>query len=439
MVSTKADYQRAYRAEPLGALDDLLRKIEDPIANKACEAIGSELLMNLRKPSGNLQGLYAVPGGRYQKSWLWDAAFISQIWLLINPEIAKEIVLTHTSTQLKNGMIPHIAAPRYKSSITQSPLLAWAAWRIYEQTKDKHFISKLYPKLKLFNEWLHLTRSFGEKGLFSWVRSDESGVDDSPRFDGIRENQAPGLPWIIRPLRIFMGEVRLDFSRYFPHHRLGNLDIRSIEALDLNCYLVVQMSSLAKMAKVLGLGSDAKIFETRADTLIRQIRSHLWDQGDSFFYDLGSEGFIKVPTPAAFLTLFAEVATRNHAEALIKHLGDEKEFWTPYPIPSVAINDPKFSLRYWRGPVWINVNYVVYLGLRKYGYDELANELRDKTIRMVIDLYARRGHFFEFYSPHTGDIIDLLPPKPAKHFVGWTGLIINLLADKYSFSLESIS
>ncbi|MBT9133116.1 MAG: Glucosidase YgjK [Syntrophomonadaceae bacterium] len=416
--------------KPLGALDGLLHKIEDPIVKKACEAICSELRTNLKKPSGNMKGRYAVPGGKYQKSWLWDAAFISQIWLLIDAEIAREIVLTHTMGQLKNGMIPHMVGPRYKSSITHPPLLAWAAWRIYEQTKDKHFISQIYPKLKLFNEWLYLTRDFGGNGLFSWVRSDESGLDDSPRFDGIKENQATGYPWIIRALGIFM-----DISKYVPLPRLGNLDIRSIEALDLNCYLVVQMSSLAKMAEVLRLSPDAKIFKTRVDTLIRQIRSRLWDEEDSFFYDLGPEGFIKVPTIAAFLTLFAEVATGNQAEALIKHLGDEKEFWTPFPIPTVAVNNPKFLLRGWRGPVWINTNYMVYLGLRKYGYDELAKELRDTTIRMVVDLYARRGHFFEFYSPHTGDIMDSLFPKPTKHFVGWTGLIINLLADKYSFSL----
>jgi len=397
-------------------------KIDDPLIEKTYRAIFEKLQKNLKPPSGYLKGVYAIPGGKYQRSWLWDTAFISQIWLLVNPTIAKQIVLTHTMTQLKNGMIPHMVGPDYKSSITQPPLLSWAAWRIYEQTKDKEFISKIYTYLKRFNEYFRLNRDFNKDGLFSWVRPDESGMDDSPRFDGIKRSQA---------------------CEYYPHPDLkpherihpefGKLDIKSIQALDLNCFLVVDMSCLARMANILGLTLDEKLFKEKIIDLTKRIRNNLWSNEDNFFYDLGPKGLIKIKTPVAFLTLFAEVADKNQAKALIEHLTNEEEFWTPYPIPTVAINEPKFSLKYWRGPVWVNINYLVYLGLKMYGFDNLASELASKTIRMVVEVYNKKGYFCEFYNPFTPTYTEgFAPPKPEKQLVGWTGLIANLLVDIYT-------
>ncbi len=397
-------------------------KTDDPSLKKIYRAIFEELQRNLRSPSGYLNGVYAVPGGKYQRSWLWDSAFLSQIWLLTDASVAKEILLTHTLTQRKNGMIPHMVGPDYKSSITQPPLLTWAAWRIYEQTRDNEFVSKIYPYLKAFNEWFRRNRDFNNDGLFSWVRPDESGWDDSPRFDGIRKSQA---------------------CEYYPHPDLkpserihpefGNLDMRSIQALDLNCFLVVDMSCLARMANILRLKVDEGIFKERVAGLSQRIRSNLWSNDDNFFYDLGPKGLIRVKTPAAFLTLFAEVADKDQAKALIQHLMNEGEFWTPYPVPTVAINEPRFSLRYWRGPVWVNINYLVYLGLKTYGFDGVASQLSDRTIEMVADAYMKKGCFCEFYNPFAPTYVEgFSPPKPEKHFAGWTGLVANLLVNNHS-------
>lgn len=395
---------------------------DDPLLEKVYRGIFEELQSNLRSPLGYLKGAYAVPGGKYQRSWLWDSAFISQIWLLANASVAKQILLTHTLTQLKNGMIPHMVGPDYKSSITQPPLLTWAAWRIYEQTEDQEFVSKIYPYLRGFNEWFYRNRDFNNDGLFSWVHSDESGWDDSPRFDGIRKSQA---------------------GEHYPHPDLepgerihpesGKLDMRSIQALDVNCFLVVDMSHLAMMADILRLKSDEEILKGKIADLSQRIRSSLWSSDDNFFYDLGAKGLIKVKTPAAFLTLFAEVADKNQAKELIQHLTNEGEFWTPYPVPTVAIDEPKFSLKYWRGPVWVNINYLVYLGLKMYGFNDLASELSDRTIRMVADVYDKKRCFCEFYNPFAPTYIEgFSPPKPEKNFVGWTGLVANLLANTYS-------
>jgi neutral trehalase len=366
-------------------------KVEDSEVRAAYKALFDELASNLRRPSGIVKGVYAVPGGKYQLSWLWDTAFISQIWLLMNPKVAQEIVLTHISSQLENGMIPHMFGPHYVSSITQPPLLAWAAWRIYQKIKNKKFLERVYPHLNRFNEYFYLERDFNKNELFSWVHPHESGWDNSPRWDEV--------------------------------------DVKSLDALDLNCYLIVQMRALSRMAEVLNERSEKEKFEGRTDKLILRIREEHWDSRDEFFYDLSPGGFIGVKTPAALLTLFAEVATKPQAKALVEHLTDPDEFWTSFPTPTVASNEPKFSLDYWRGPVWVNINYMIYLGLKSYGYDEVANKLKEKTILMVAKTYSKRKNFYEFYNPFSGDVDGLETHKPTNHFVGWTGLIANLIEE----------
>jgi len=51
----------------------------------------------------------------------------------------------------------------------------------------------------------------------------------------------------------------------------------------------------------------------------------------------------------------------------------------------------------WRGPVWININWLVALGLERCGYPEEARELFEDTVRMEEAMYGKYGTFFEFY------------------------------------------
>ena len=53
----------------------------------------------------------------------------------------------------------------------------------------------------------------------------------------------------------------------------------------------------------------------------------------------------------------------------------------------------------WQGPIWINVNYLVFKGLVKYGYREEARELAEKTILLLGRDYERFGALHEYYLP----------------------------------------
>lgn len=100
------------------------------------------------------------------------------------------------------------------------------------------------------------------------------------------------------------------------------------------------------------------------------------------------------------------------SDRLIEHLTNPDEFWGKYALPTVARNDPHYdSETMWRGPIWVNINYFFVEALTKVGRIDLARELRDKTL----DLVMSQPGMFEYYSAETG-----VPPAKAAGMFGWT-------------------
>ncbi|HYY90069.1 MAG TPA: trehalase-like protein, partial [Chloroflexota bacterium] len=120
--------------------------------------------------------------------------------------------------------------------------------------------------------------------------------------------------------------------------------------------------------------------------------------------------------PLVLPALDASIAKRLVEE----HLLNEREFWLPYPVPSVAASeasfDPTFQTRaIWRGPTWVNVNWYLYWGLRAHGYRDVATELAKRTIAMV-----GTGAMREFFNPYTAEGYGAID-------FGWTALVLDLI------------
>ena len=77
---------------------------------------------------------------------------------------------------------------------------------------------------------------------------------------------------------------------------------------------------------------------------------------------------------------------------------DPETFGTPLRVPSIAkSNTAAYKKDMWRGPVWTNINYLIALGLERYGYHELAKSIVQDTLREQEKWYMECGTFFEFY------------------------------------------
>jgi glycogen debranching enzyme len=91
-----------------------------------------------------------------------------------------------------------------------------------------------------------------------------------------------------------------------------------------------------------------------------------------------------------------------------------------FVVPSLSPDDPRFlRTRYWRGPVWPVINWLVYRGLSRYGFQSEAGQVRTALIDLVRD-----GGFYEHYDPMTGR------GHGGEQFAWTAALILDLLLDE---------
>ncbi len=127
----------------------------------------------------------------------------------------------------------------------------------------------------------------------------------------------------------------------------------------------------------------------------------LWDPNTQFFYDydLDQQVIQPVKTAAAFYALFGGIAKKSQASSLIDHLTNPNEFWTGLPIPSVAIDDPFYSQELWQGPVSIDQDFWLIIGLQRYNLNTTVVQLSEKILQYLNNSFNLYRSVFEFYPP----------------------------------------
>lgn len=299
--------------------------------------------------------------------WLWDSVFHAMAFAEYDLEMAKDAIRAVLKLQREDGFIAHMMSPQgIISEITQPQVLAWGVWTVYQKDKDKEFLRECVPALRKFLIWTIKNRDNNENGLLEWFtepdytecKCGESGLDNSPRFDFDND----------------------------------------LDAIDFSTYLCNDARYLALIYEELGDTENAEYFRSVHDNVKEKINTLLWSEKDGLYYDRLFDGTLtRVASSASFLPMFAWICSQEQADKLVKALLDENRFWTETPIPSMPKDSPYYDIDMWRGCSWLNINYFIMLGLRKYGYADVAEELRTKTLRAVNKWYEETGNVFEFY------------------------------------------
>lgn len=370
------------------------------------------LFANLQSPGILSRFHHALPGPAFRGVYLWDSAFIAQIWKCWEPEIGAEVL--QSVIELRAGdRLQHVVSEFAQSKYTQPPLIAWSAVELgawMTPDRRKHFFAAIEGPLRRYHEWLCQNRRL-PNGLFYWEHPYESGVENAPRF-GSRDEK----------------DCR---------------DTRRTAAPDLATYMVLQCRALATIASTLGRPRDAAGFDTRAEELSRLVETILWHEADGLYYDrdMDSGGFLRSRTIASLLPMWAGIPSEARARRLRNAAIDPAAFGTRMPLPSVARDDPAFEKDMWRGPVWINTAYAAIQGLLRYGYHDEAGALAYRLCQGVYHVFAEERWVFEFYDPdafHSRDLFRkrgnrwkafTLGSGPQKDFVGWTGLVNTLVVE----------
>ena len=363
----------------------------------------------------------------YANQYLWDSCFHAMIWRWIDPHKAQAELLSLVSRQVQEGpdagMIPHcnywrngggwLWSQPERSSLTHPPLIAVAADLVFEHSQDREFLDSIYSKVEKYHDWFDRRRDPDKDGLVCIIHPWEAGGDAPPRWDtflGLDKY----IPEAGRTARIKMVEelIRYDYDPI----ALAEHDWFHVESLEINAIRAADMEAMAKIAQTLGKSAESAGWLGRAEAVRNGFRSKMIV--DDLPYDLVGldEKPILQANAGQFVTLFGGLPTHDQAERLIYQL-QKASFWTSFPITNTPTDSPDFSPEhYWRGNVWPCLNWLIYQGLRRYGYDDLADQLASRSFALL-----EQSGFWEYYHPETGQGL-------GGHSFSWAAVILDMVA-----------
>lgn len=158
-------------------------------------------------------------------------------------------------------------------------------------------------------------------------------------------------------------------------------------------------------ALALSLGQPTDEIDDWLGRVQMNFNPQFWNDNAGLYYDFDVRSGKPIPvnTASTFLPLFAGLPSKEQAQRLVEeHLLDpaedapngEARHW----VTTTAKTEPAWEpRRYWRGPVWIMMNRFIIEGLRRYGYDVVAETIRRDTL----DLIETSG-FREYYDARDG-------------------------------------
>ncbi|MCC7147370.1 MAG: hypothetical protein IT443_13070 [Phycisphaeraceae bacterium] len=386
-----------------------------------------------RQPNKALKHPYLTPGSSAYANVLWDwdswlsNVALRQILAEVNDPAEVEKARPFERGCIQNYLEPH--GPPGWVPIVIEPHGAWPAEKSMAENMHKPCLAQhaaflvqqdggdatwLREKMFPLQSFLNMYRNHYRHacGLYFWQTDCAIGVDNDPCTFGRPE--------------------------------------RSSGSIYLNCLMYRELLALVYLLQRVGLDEVAGQYQKDADDLRAAIQEHCWDPWLGFFY---SVDFNLKPVPtftkpelhygqprdwpcliqrvgvwSGFLAMWAGIATPEQAQRMVReHLLDERTFSAPFGVRTLSKMEKMYNLRAsgnpssWLGPIWGVANYLTFRGLVRYGFNEQARELAEKTVRLFGRDLEKHGALHEYYQPENGEPI--LNPG----FQNWNYLVLNMI------------
>jgi glycogen debranching enzyme len=388
----------------------------------------------------NDRGGYTVPTDRlYPFQWNWDSAFVAMGFATFDVDRAYRELERLVEGQWDDGMIPHIVfhAPsdtyfpgpdvwgtRHRtptSGITQPPVFGMALRHVHEAAlaigmDDAEVRTKtLFQAALRSHRWWLDARDPERLGLVAILHPWESGSDNSPVWDealarvpittttAIRRKDTSHVDASMRPREedyqrfIHLVDLYRDCD-WDPKRQWAKAPFK-VADVQMTAILARATADLMHLAETLGTEEDrselAQMRRRLVDGLARRWRPHL---SRFVSLDLISGADIEAATQAGFIPLVAltlDDAQRSAVTAEIERWLDGMVVG----VPSAPAFSPAFEpKRYWRGPVWAVINWLIADGLRLNGVEDLARRIEQTTVRTIENV-----GFCEYFDPTNGE------------------------------------
>lgn len=384
----------------------------------------------------------------FPRGFLWNVGFDNILISLWNSTISEEIIAHWLDLVNIDGWIP-------REQILDNDARAKTPGKFIIQEKDNanpptlflaiqnlvsrnltntDFLRAIFPRLQLWLNWINSSHVGHESYTYFWKDRDRNTMQLNP----------------------------LTSSSGFDDYPRASHPTTDERHLDLRCWIAMAYGVLSDIAKL--IKEDWQDYEATYKVLINnEILDNLhWSPGRQIYSDYGfhtDDVAVQNQTSNAttkpkyrfinsfgYVSLFPLMLKIINPESpklqkVLTNLIDRKLLWTDYGLRSLETTSPFYQKwntiddpPYWRGAIWINMNYLTLSGLNYYSntpgkYKNLAatiyKDLRNNIVTNVIKEYYRKGYIYEQYNDNTGEGQGCHP------FSGWSALIVAIMAEQY--------
>lgn len=395
---------------------------------------------SLKSPYGTMKKPFIDPGAGYNGSlWDWDSYWMALALMksfdvidekrLNDAGITKEKVALHAKGSVENfllnqsddGYIPltiqgeglfsycFTAEHEKGKEINQmKPFLCGATLNVSEFINDFDWFDE--NQLIKYIEFYENNQKDDRTGLFFWQDDIMIGIDNNPTV-------------------------------YFRPNK-SSADIY------LNSFIYAEYIALAEILKKKSR-KEYTTYENKASELKNAINTYMWDERDGLYYsqDIGFNYQtrkiatfefhknllpkwkcipLKIRFWGCFLPMLVGICDDKRAKRIVNHILDENVL-SPYGLRTLSKDEPMYSSEKssnpsnWLGAIWNVATYCTVEGLKKYGYEEIAKSICDRTVKLYGTNLEKYGDFFESYDPDTGE------PNMHPGFMSWNLLILQMM------------
>ena len=363
----------------------------------------------IRPADGYIQHPYLIPAGYYNQMWDWDGFFIGLHWANQDPADAKYLrdwVLSFAGSADNDGYVAGCITPKGPRPLfgkfAMKPFLAQGALIAARDLNDYEWIRPIWPAMTRVLDYRRRTQYDQKWKLWFWDNAMQSGADNSAALTNDEKDRS------------------------------------AILAVDASVYAMREYAAMAILADRLGYPTDAKAY--RAETLSARhaILRQFWSARDAMFWNRRRDtgAIVRVVAWSNFLPLVDGLLPRDEGRRMISaYLLNPAQMRSQHGFRSLSHFDPAYNNQAiinpysnWRGPIWINANFLDWIALRRYGF---SDEARWLAVTLASDIHRdiqKWGSMHEDYDAETGDglapTVEQSPDKKFAGFVGW-----NLLAE----------